>query len=218
MDVYLFGLLVRGPGWTPGVTDETRRIQDGHMANIQRMADLGALVAAGPVEGGDQLRGIFIFRGKTADEARALAAQDPAIQARRLALDLHPWWGPAGIGAQLAAELKANPTAKVAMRTYQLGLLKAVDGAPDATPEQQRAHLQHIADMQAAGKLAAVGPVVEGGALRGVFVFKTDAAEAKALASADPHVKAGRLRLEIVTWWCAEKVLPDVLPPVPVGK
>jgi uncharacterized protein YciI len=218
MDSYFFGLLFRGPAWTPGETDETKKIQDGHMANIQRMADVGALVAAGPIEGGDQLRGIFIFRVRTAEEARALAANDPAIKAGRLTLELHPWIGPAGIGVRYAQEHKADPAMKVTMRTYQLGLLKAVDGAPGATPEAQRAHLQNIAGMQAAGKLAAVGPVTDEGALRGIFVFKTDADEAKALASADPHVKAGRLRAEIFTWWCAEKVMPDVLPPVPVGK
>jgi uncharacterized protein YciI len=218
MDSYFFGLLYRGPAWTPGETDETKKIQEGHMANIQRMADVGALVAAGPIEGGEQLRGIFIFRVKTAEEARALAANDPAIKAGRLTLELHPWIGPAGIGVRYAQDYKADPSMKVTMRTYQLGLLKAVDGAPKATPEAQRAHLQNIAEMQAAGKLAAVGPVTDEGTLRGILVFKTDGAEAKALASADPHVKAGRLRAEIFTWWCAEKVMPDVLPPAPVGK
>lgn len=218
MDAYLFGLLTRGPGWTPGETDDTRKIQEGHMANIQRMADLGALVAAGPIEDGGDLRGIFVFRGKTKDEALQLAASDPAIAARRLALELHTWWGPAGVGTEYAAEHKANPAAKVVMRTYQLGLLKAVPGAAPPSAEAQRAHLEHIAAMQATGKLAAVGPIAGDGDLRGLFVFKTEAAEAKALAAADPHVKAGRMRVEIVTWWCAEKVMPSALPPVPVGK
>lgn len=218
MEVYLFGLLKRGPAWTPGETDETRKIQEGHMANIQRMADLGALVAAGPIENGDELRGIFVFRGRTIEEARALAAKDPAIAASRLVLDLHPWIGPSGIGVEYAAEHKANPGAKTVMRTYQLGLLEAVQGAGDAPAELQRAHLQHIAAMQAAGKLAAVGPIADEGPLRGVFVFKTDADEAKRLAAEDPQVKAGRLRARVVAWWCAEKVMPATLPPVPVGK
>ena len=208
MDAYYFGLLYRGPAWTPGETDETKKIQEGHMANIQRMADVGALVAAGPIEGGDRLRGIFIFRVKTAEEARALAANDPAIKAGRLTLDLHQWTGPAGIGARYAQEHKANPSARVTMRTYQLGLLMAVEGAPEATPDAQREHLERIAAIQAAGKLAAVGPVAGEGPLRGIFVFNTDAAEAKALVAADPHVKAGRMRAEIFTWWCAEKVMP----------
>lgn len=187
------------------------------MANINRMADLGALVAAGPIEGDHDLRGIFVFRVKTADEARALAAEDPAIKAGRLRLELHPWWGPAGIGARYAAEKKADPAMKVTMLTYQLGLLKAVPGAAEAAGAQ-REHLQHIADMQAAGKLAAVGPTPDGGPLQGIFVFKTDAAEAKRLAAEDPHVKAGRMTVELYSWWCAAHVLPDVLPPVPVPK
>jgi uncharacterized protein len=218
MEQYYVGLLYSGPAWTPGETEATRKIQEGHMANIQRMADSGALVAAGPIEGEDRLRGIFIFRVKTADDARALAARDPAIEARRLTLELHPWWGPAGIGERYAAERKADPAMKVTMRTYQLGLLVAVEKAAAATPDAQRSHLQHIAEMQAAGKLAAVGPIADDGPLRGLFVFKTDAAEARTLASADPHIAAGRLRLELFTWWCAEHVLPDVLPPVPIPR
>jgi uncharacterized protein len=218
MQIYYLGLLYRGPASTKEDTPETRRIQEGHMANIQRMADLGALVAAGPIEGDHDLRGIFIFRVKTADEARALAADDPAIKAGRLTLDLHPWVGPAGVGARYAAEKKADPAMKATMRTYQLGLLKSVPGAPASAPDAQRAHLQHIADMQAAGKLAAVGPTTDGGALQGIFIFKTDAAEATRLAVDDPHVKAGRLVLEQYTWWCAEHVMPDVLLPVPVPK
>jgi uncharacterized protein len=218
MEQYFLGLLYQGPAWTRGDTEASRKIQEGHMANIQRMADTGALVAAGPTEGDASLRGIFIFRVKSADDARALAARDPAIEAGRLVLELHPWWGPAGIGDRYAAEHKADAAAKVTMRTYQLGLLKAVDGAAASTPDAQRSHLQHIADMQAAGKLAAVGPVTDEGPLRGIFVFKTDAAEANRLVSADPHVAAGRLRLDLFTWWCAEHVLPDVLPPVPIPR
>ena len=218
MEVYYLGLLNRGPAWTRGETPESKRIQEGHMANINRMADLGALVAAGPIEGDHDLRGIFIFRVKTADEARALAAADPAIKAGRLTLDLHPWWGPAGIGAGFAAEKKADPAMNVKMLTYQLGLLKAVPGAPPGTPDAQRAHLQHIADMQAAGKLAAVGPTPDGGVLRGIFVFKTDAAEARRLASEDPHVRSGRSVVDLYSWWCADHVMPDILPPVPVPK
>ena len=45
-----------------------------------------------------------------------------------------------------------------------------------------------------------------------------DEAEARRLSSQDPHVRAGRLVLELFTWWCAEHVMPDELPPVPVPK
>jgi uncharacterized protein len=126
--------------------------------------------------------------------------------------------GPAGIGARYAAETKADPSLTIPMRTYQLGLLKVVPGAPAADADAQRAHLQHIAAMQAAGKLAAVGPVTDGGPIAGIIVFNTNAAEALGLASEDPLVKAGRMKIELFTWWCAEKVMPDTLPQVPVPK
>jgi uncharacterized protein YciI len=213
---YYIGFLNRGPAWTPEKTEATQKIQDGHMANINRMAELGALVAAGPTDGDQPLRGIFIFTVKTIEEARTLAAADPAIQAGRLTLDLHPWVGPAGIGERYAAEAKANPAMKAVMRTYQLGILKKVAGAQPPSADAQLAHLKHIAAMQAAGKLAAVGQVTDGGPITGVFVFNTDAAEARRLASEDPHVKAGRRTMELFAWWCAEHVMPDKLPPLPM--
>src|SRR5258708_7609904 len=36
MTNYIMGLLRRGPKWTPGSTEETKRIQEGHMANINK--------------------------------------------------------------------------------------------------------------------------------------------------------------------------------------
>jgi uncharacterized protein YciI len=87
---YYFGLLRRGPKWTPERTPETEKIQAGHMANIQKMADLGKLVIAGPFGDDGQLRGVFFFKTESADEAENLAAADAAIQAGRLVLELHP--------------------------------------------------------------------------------------------------------------------------------
>ena len=49
VEKYQFGLLKRGPQWTPEKTPETQKIQEGHMANINKMARLGKLVAAGPM-------------------------------------------------------------------------------------------------------------------------------------------------------------------------
>ncbi len=45
---YVFGTLVRGPKSTSEQTEETKKIQEGHMANINRLAEMGKLVLAGP--------------------------------------------------------------------------------------------------------------------------------------------------------------------------
>lgn len=96
MTAYL-AFLVRGEKWTPEKTPQTEEIQNGHMANIHRLADMKKLVVAGPFGDDGMLRGIFVFRVGSLEEARALTLTDPAVQAGRLALDLHPWLVPEGI-------------------------------------------------------------------------------------------------------------------------
>lgn len=96
MTAYL-AFLVRGDKWTPERTPQTEEIQKGHMANIQRLAEMKKLVVAGPFGDGGRLRGIFVFRVESMEEARQLTMTDPAIKAGRLALELHPWLVPEGI-------------------------------------------------------------------------------------------------------------------------
>jgi uncharacterized protein YciI len=93
---YYFAFLLRGPEWTPDQTPERERLQEAHLANIHRLAEAGKLVVAGPFSDDGTLRGVFVFKTETLDEAKALADSDPAVQARRLALEFHPWLVPAG--------------------------------------------------------------------------------------------------------------------------
>lgn len=88
---YQFGLLMKGPAADSIPADQLEAIQKGHMAHIQRMAAEGSLVTAGPFQDGGDYRGIFVFRAPSLEAARALATQDPAVQAGRLRLDLYPW-------------------------------------------------------------------------------------------------------------------------------
>ena len=94
---YVFGLLVRGPKSTGEQTEETKKIQEGHMANINRLAETGKLVLAGPfVDGGDR-RGVFIFKVDSLGEAQALTDTDPAVIAGRLKIVLYQWSVPKGM-------------------------------------------------------------------------------------------------------------------------
>lgn len=89
--------LTRGEKWTPEKTPATEEIQKGHMDNINRLAELKKLIAAGPFGDNGRLRGIFVFRVGSLEEAKALTATDPAVQAGRLAMDIHAWMVPEGI-------------------------------------------------------------------------------------------------------------------------
>jgi uncharacterized protein YciI len=95
--VYLV-LLKKGAAWTPESTPATQAIQDEHMANIRALWHAGKMIIAGPVEdeGGD-LRGIFVFKAASLEEARARAATDPAVKAGRLTAVVYPWWVADGV-------------------------------------------------------------------------------------------------------------------------
>jgi uncharacterized protein YciI len=97
MKEYVFGLLVRGPKWTREVTEVTKKLQEGHMANINRLAQEGKLVLAGPFQGDGDRRGVFIFKVRTLAEAQALTDTDPAVAAGRLKIELHRWSVPEGM-------------------------------------------------------------------------------------------------------------------------
>lgn len=96
MKTFIMAYLKRGPNRSQDST-EAARLQAAHMANINRMAEEGKLVLAGPFLDDDSVRGIYVFDVATIEEARALTATDPAIQAGRLSMELRPWYGTAAL-------------------------------------------------------------------------------------------------------------------------
>jgi uncharacterized protein len=98
MRFYVMGMLYRGPKWTPEVTEETKKLQEGHMANITKLADEKKLILAGPMAGTGDLRGIFVFDTDDLKKAQEWCDQDPAVKAGRLRVELHKWYSAKGIG------------------------------------------------------------------------------------------------------------------------
>lgn len=96
--VYL-GLLLRGPRAAEWDTRpvELEKLQEAHLANIQRMHESGKLLLAGPFLDDGHLRGVYVFKTESQAAAEALAQSDPSAQAGRLAFEFHPWMIPAGV-------------------------------------------------------------------------------------------------------------------------
>ena len=67
----------------------------------------------------------------------------------------------------------------------------------------QAQHLAHLDEMAARGKLVAAGPFSDqpDDSLRGLCFYATSVEEARALAERDPSVRAGRLAVDVMTWW-----------------
>ena len=69
----------------------------------------------------------------------------------------------------------------------------------------QREHLAHHARLRASGQVVTNGPVIDppDASLRGLTFYRTGSLEeARRLAEADPAVRAGRLAVDIMTWYC----------------
>jgi uncharacterized protein len=96
MHRYVMAFLKAGPNRGQS-KDEAAALMRAHLDNIQRLADAGKLVVAGPFLDDGPVRGIYILDVATLDEARALTETDPAIQAGRLEMELHPWYGAAAL-------------------------------------------------------------------------------------------------------------------------
>lgn len=96
MKQYVMAFLKAGPNRSQDSL-EAARLQRAHMDNIRRLAEEGKLVLAGPFMDDGQLRGIYVFDVQTIEEAEALTATDPSVQAGRLVMELHPWYGSAAL-------------------------------------------------------------------------------------------------------------------------
>jgi uncharacterized protein len=97
----------------------------------------------------------------------------------------------------------------VDLEAFELVLLRRPVSAPDYPGEEleriQREHLAYYAGLREAGHVVTNGPVDEqpDPSLRGLAFYRAGSLErSRQLAEADPAVRAGRLVVEIMTWYC----------------
>lgn len=197
-------LLKKGPGWTAANTDATAELHQKHIAYVTSLLESGKATIAGPLTDDGEIRGLYILRAQSADEAKAWANADPAVATGRLVVEMHPWW---------AEDVMKKPSSPSKMTTAYLAfLLRGPKWTPEKTPqteELQKAHLANIVRLNQLKKLVVAGPFGDNGKFAGIFVFRVGSLEeAQALAATDPAVKAGRLVLDLHPWAVPEGILP----------
>jgi uncharacterized protein YciI len=74
---------------------------------------------------------------------------------------------------------------------------------PEAEVERlQQEHLRHLFTLRNEGRLLLNGPVPDGGDLVGIAIYAGEDREAvRAVAEADPSVRAGRMRVDVRPWF-----------------
>ena len=201
---FYMGLLRKGPVWTAARTDATAQLHQKHVAYVMSLLQSGKVMIAGPLTDDQDIRGVYIFRAPSADEAKAWAAADPAVAAGHLVVEMHPWW---------SEDVMKKSASTTKMETAYLGFLsRGAKWTPEktaATEELQSAHLANIRRLAETKKLVVAGPFGDDTSLRGIFVFRVDSLEeAQTLAATDPAVKAGRLVIDLHPWQVPEGILP----------
>lgn len=93
---YTFVLLKTGPKRMPDGPDRDAMFK-GHFANMSRLAKEGMLVYAGPFDGVDGWRGLFIFATSDMEAARKAVDTDPVIINGEMVAELHKHFGSAAL-------------------------------------------------------------------------------------------------------------------------
>lgn len=93
---YVLVVLKTGP--TPMAAGKERdEMFKGHFANLNRLAAEGKLVLAGPFDGVNGWRGLFIFAVPDIEEAKRLTATDPVIMNGEMVAEFHKYYGSAAL-------------------------------------------------------------------------------------------------------------------------
>jgi uncharacterized protein YciI len=96
MRKYVLVILKSGP--TPVAAGAERdEMFRGHFANMKRLSAEGKLALAGPLDGVDGWRGLFILAVADIEEARKLVATDPVVIKGEMIAEYHTYYGSAAL-------------------------------------------------------------------------------------------------------------------------
>jgi uncharacterized protein len=199
-----FFILLKRPANAPQMSKEDGdKLQEAHMANIRKLHEEHKLVIAGPFMDDGVLRGIFVMKAASLDQANEWANSDPAIKAGRLEAEIH---GPWMIRPQGIHETDTPNT----LEKYSLLLVHQGDKWDPKSPVLQdvvKQHLPYLMGLMQQGKLALAGPFHDDGELKGIFIYSVPMEEAMKLEAEDPMVKTGFFKIEGHPWATAKGVL-----------
>ncbi len=96
MRKYVLVVLKTGPTPMPAGKERDEMFK-GHFANINRLAADGKLALAGPFDGVDGWRGLFILAVSDIEEAKQLTATDPVVSSGEMMAEYHTYYGSAAL-------------------------------------------------------------------------------------------------------------------------
>ncbi len=171
--------------------EEIKKIMEGHLANIKRLASEGKLIAAGPFDGGG---GIFIFKSNSIDQVKEWLKTDPGIQANRWNIEVLPYY------SRLGSVCAVNEPYK--MVTYQFIRYTPYISKDNITqlPEIFRKHHEYLKAQRNSFNIVteAVFGEVDGG------ILVVNGEVPIQVIESDPGITIGLLEAEIKNLWIAQ--------------
>lgn len=171
--------------------DQVKKIMDGHMANIERLAKEGKLISAGPFDGGG---GIFIFKSKSIDQVNEWLKTDPGVAANRWRIEVLPYFPRVGAACVVGE--------KYEMVTYQF--IRYIPNIAkfniQEAPQIFKKHDDYLKGIIKTGNVVAEG--IFGDSEGGILVVKGDLQNE--VIETDPAVREGLLEIEIKKLWIAK--------------
>ena len=171
--------------------EESDKLMQGHMANIQKMAKDGNLIAAGPLEGGG---GIYIFKPSTPKEVEEWMSPDPGVKAKRWNIEILKYEPLVG------GVCVANPPYEMTMYTLVQFKPKIYKFNVQEAGETVEKHNKFMKQLSNGGNVIAYGSF--GGEDGGVLVMKGDVQQEVILQ--DPAVTAALFEPEFKKLYIAK--------------
>ncbi len=170
---------------------EVDKLMEGHMANINKMAKEGKLLAAGPFEGGG---GIFVFNSTNRADVEEWLKGDPGIQANRWRLEMLTYTPKTG-GICTVSE-----PYKMVMYSFVRFIPNIAKFNVQDAPELFGKHDRYLKDLMKDGNTVAEGTYgdTEGGIWIVKGEFNREAVEK------DPAVREGLLELDFKKLYIAK--------------
>lgn len=96
MRPYVLVVLKTGPTRVPAGPERDEMFK-GHFANMKRLSAEGKLALAGPFDGTDGWRGLFILAVPTIEEAKKIAETDPVLVKGEMVAEYRKYYGSAAL-------------------------------------------------------------------------------------------------------------------------
>jgi uncharacterized protein len=88
---YYVAVVMKGPNWSAERTPELNRVSQEHREWLLKLGSEGKALLFGPLTDDGEIRGLYVFKVASAEEARRLCEIAPAVKFGQVRVEIHPW-------------------------------------------------------------------------------------------------------------------------------